>query len=83
MPLRLRKLRDGQGWLRRLQFAVMPWTVGFPANDVVRTLAYRPGFFGSPFSALLQSVLRGRSPWTVAERELFASFVSSQNQCVF
>lgn len=83
MALRLQKLRDGQSWLRKIQFAVMPWTVGFPPNDVVRALAYRPEFYGRPFSSLLQSVLRGRSPWTVAERELFASFVSSQNQCVF
>lgn len=83
MALRLQKLRDGQSWLRKLQFAIMPFTVGFPPNDVVRALAYRPGFFGRPFSALLQSVLRGLSPWTVAERELFASFVSSRNHCVF
>jgi len=28
-------------------------------------------------------VMRGPSEWSVAERELFAAFVSSLNQCVF
>ena len=44
--------------------------------DVVRTLNYRSGFFGGPFSAVLQSVMRGQSAWTVGERELFAAYTS-------
>jgi len=28
-------------------------------------------------------VMRGPSPWSVGERELFAAFVSRLNQCVF
>lgn len=51
--------------------------------DVVRTLAYRPKVFGRPFSEALQDVMRGPSGWTVGERELFAAFVSSLNQCPF
>jgi hypothetical protein len=53
------------------------------APGVVRTLRYRKSFFGSPFSELTQQVMRGPSPWTVGERELFAAFVSRLNQCVF
>ena len=51
--------------------------------DVVRTMSYRPELFGRPFSAALQRVMRGPSDWSVGERELFAAFVSRQNQCVF
>ena len=51
--------------------------------DVLKTIFYRPEFFGAHFSALTQSVLRGPSEWTVGERELFASFTSHRNQCVF
>jgi hypothetical protein len=51
--------------------------------DVVRTLRYRSELFGGPFSAALQRVMRGTSDWSVGERELFAAFVSAQNQCPF
>jgi hypothetical protein len=51
--------------------------------DVVRTMRYRSELFGRPFSAALQQVMRGPSDWSPGERELFAAFVSSQNQCVF
>jgi len=51
--------------------------------DVVRTMRYRSELFGRPFSALLQNVMRGPSEWSPGERELFAAFVSAQNQCPF
>ena len=51
--------------------------------DVVRTMRYRSDMFGQPFSAALQRVMRGPSDWSVGERELFAAFVSAQNQCPF
>ncbi len=51
--------------------------------DVVRTMRYRSELFGQPFSAALQRIMRGPSDWPVGERELFAAFVSAQNQCVF
>ena len=53
------------------------------APDVVRTLLYRPELFGHPFSLLVEGVLRGPSGWSVGERELFAAFVSRQNQCPY
>jgi hypothetical protein len=83
MPMRLAKLRSGHGWLRKLQFKLMSRAVGFPPSDVIRTLTYRPKFFGDAFSSIVQSVLRGPSFWTVAERELFAGYVSARNQCMF
>ena len=51
--------------------------------DVVKTVYYRPEFFGAPYTKLLQEVMRGPSDWTVGERELFAAFTSQLNQCVF
>jgi hypothetical protein len=52
-------------------------------SDISIALRYRPELFGSPFSELLQQVMKGPSEWTEAERELFAAFVSAQNQCPF
>jgi hypothetical protein len=51
--------------------------------DVLKTILYRPELFGRPFSAACQQVLRGPSEWSAGERELFAAFVSAQNQCPF
>ena len=38
---------------------------------------------GQPLSALAQALLRGPSSLTPAEREVIATYVSSQNACVF
>jgi len=51
--------------------------------DVLRTLHYRPEIFGRPFSKVLDTAMRGPSDWSPAERELFAAYVSSLNQCPF
>jgi uncharacterized peroxidase-related enzyme len=51
--------------------------------DIVKTVMYRPAFFGKPYSSLVDVVMRGPSSWTIAERELFAAFVSSKNECQF
>ena len=51
--------------------------------DIVKTLYYRPELFGRPFSDALDLAMRGESDWTPSERELFAAYVSSLNQCPF
>jgi hypothetical protein len=50
---------------------------------VLKTINYRPELFGLPYSAALDAAMRGPSDWSPAERELFAGFVSSLNQCPF
>ena len=56
---------------------------GTDAPDVLKTLHYRPALFGRPFSEALDLAMRGSSDWSIGERELFAGFVSSLNQCPF
>ena len=51
--------------------------------DVLKTLHYRPDLFGRLFSEALDLAMRGPSDWSIGERELFAAFVSSINQCPF
>jgi len=57
--------------------------LGREPSGVLRTLHYRPEIFGRPFSDALDQAMRGPSDWTAGERELFAAFVSSLNQCPF
>ncbi|HEY3567079.1 MAG TPA: hypothetical protein VGP73_04025 [Thermoanaerobaculia bacterium] len=80
--MRLERVRKGEG-IKRLLLPVMSWKVGARVPDIVRTLLYRPKFFGGAYNAWIQAVMRGPSKWTVWERELFASFTSRCNSCVF
>jgi hypothetical protein len=80
--MRLKRVHQGHDFPDKLMLGVMRVMAGH-APGVVRTLRYRKEFFGRPFSELTQRVMRGPSPWSVGERELFAAFVSRLNQCVF
>jgi hypothetical protein len=81
--MRLPLVRRGHRLWHRALFRLAPILSGGPIPDVVRTLLYRAEFWGRPQSLLLHRVMRGPSPWTAGERELFAAFCSRQFQCVF
>ena len=51
--------------------------------DVVKTHLYRPNVFGRWASPAFQDVMRGPSPWSPGERELFAAYTSRLLQCPF
>ena len=78
-----RGLGSGHGLKHKMIMGVIRVMSGHPAPDILRTLFYRPEFFGDPFSKLLQSVMRGPGEWTVGEREVFAAYASKLNRCVF
>jgi hypothetical protein len=81
--VRLARVEKGDALRSRLLFGLIRLVSGFRAPDVLRTLRYRQPFFGGPHGAHTQAVMRGPSAWSVGERELFAAFVSSLNQCRF
>lgn len=81
--MRLSIVENGHSFGRKLMFAAYRVLVGMRAPDVVRTLVYRPAFFGDPHNTWTNAVMRGPSKWSVGERELFAAFTSELNQCVF
>jgi AhpD family alkylhydroperoxidase len=66
---------DVAALVRRMARAEVP--------EVIKMAAYRHRYFGTPFHVLVQDLMRGPSSWTVGERELFAAFTSSRNQCQF
>lgn len=81
--MRLDAVERGHRLLQKLQLGMIRLLSGRRAQDIVRTLRYRPAFFGAPFSAWTQAAMRGPSPWSVGERELFAAFTSRLNRCRF
>ena len=81
--MRLSVLDGGHTLATRALFAVIRLVAGYRVPDVVKTLRYRPEFFGGPMSALFQEVMRGPSQWSVGDRELMAAFVSRTNACEF
>lgn len=81
--MRLSIVERGSGLSAKFFFALVRVVSGFRAPDVVRTLRYRPASFGRPHSTHTQAVMRGRSEWSIGERELFAAFVSRLNRCHF
>jgi hypothetical protein len=81
--MRLAAVRRGNRWPNRLLLRLVERAAKADLPDVVRTMSYRSGFFGGPFGTLVQSVMRGPSPWTVGERELIAAYTSHLNQCPY
>lgn len=80
--MRLDRIRKGQGVLRFV-FPVLGLKMGARVPDVVRTVMYRPEVFGQAYNEWIEEILRGPSPWSVSDRELFAAFTSRCNECVF
>ena len=81
--MRLRVVERGHRLPEKLKLAVIRVVTGRRVVDIVRTLLYRPEFFGRPMSEWTQAVMRGPSEWRVGERELFAAFTSRLNKCRF
>jgi uncharacterized peroxidase-related enzyme len=80
--MRLATMNAGYGLTDRVRLATLQRFGGPAIADAARTFLYRADW-GRPFLALAHSLLRGSSGWTIAERELFATLVSSWNRCSY
>ena len=81
--MRLDVLNHGHKFRIKALFTMIRVVSGHRAPDVIRTLMYRPEFFGQPVGAVFQEAMRGPSAWSIGERELMAGFVSKTNECEF
>ena len=81
--MRLDVLDHGHPITTKALFAFIHLMSRHRAPDVVKTLKYRPEFFGARMSALFQEVMRGPSAWSVGDRELMAAYISKINACEF
>ena len=81
--MRLDVLDRGHALGTKALFVLIRLLSGHRAPDVVKTLKYRPDFFGARMSELFQEVMRGPSEWPIGDRELMAAYVSRTNACEF
>jgi hypothetical protein len=81
--MRLKGVENGDSLPSRLKLGIMRLMMGARVPDVIRTILYRPNFFGQHFTALTQTVMRESRYWSAGECELFAAFVSRKNRCLF
>jgi hypothetical protein len=81
--VRLSILERGQGRAGRFFLSLLRRVIRHEPPDILKIHVYRPRFFGEPFGAICQAVMRGPSDWSVGQRELFAAFTSKLNQCPF
>ncbi len=81
--MRLDVLDTGHPVVTKVLFVLIHVMSRHRAPDVVKTLRYRPDFFGGAMSNLFQHVMRGPSEWSIADRELMAAYVSKTNACEF
>lgn len=81
--MRVPAIEKGRGVGNKVLYAIIGAVSGHRAPDVVRTLRFEPQLFGTPMNVVFQTVMRGPSEWSVGERELFAAWVSKNNECEF
>ena len=81
--MRLDVLDRGHTFRTKALFAMIRTVSRHPVPDVVKTLKYRPEFWGNAMSEVFQAVMRGPSAWSIGDRELMAAYVSKTNECEF
>jgi uncharacterized peroxidase-related enzyme len=81
--MRLTILNHGYRRSTKVLFAVIRLFSGHPVPDAAKVVFYRPDFYGDPAKAFTHEAMRGPSPWSVADRELMAAYVSKVNRTAF
>jgi uncharacterized peroxidase-related enzyme len=81
--MRLQILDRGHSLGTKALFAIIRAFSRQPVPDPAKLIMYRPDFFGAPMKRVTHEAMRGPSPWSVADRELMAAFVSKMNNCEY
>lgn len=76
-------LDHGYGIGPKLLFRLIRVVSGHPAPDAAKITFYRSDFYGTHMKKLTHEAMRGRSEWSVGERELMAAYVSKLNDSPF
>jgi uncharacterized peroxidase-related enzyme len=79
--MRLAILDTGHGFRTKVLFAFIRAVSRLPVPDAVKLNRYRPDFYGTLMGMLTHEAMRGRSAWSVGDRELMGASVSKINEC--
>lgn len=72
-------LEHGYGVGRKLLFKLIRLMSGHPVPDAAKITFYRPDFYGTHAKRFTHEAMRGRSVWSVGDRELMAAYLSKVN----
>ena len=83
IKMRVPEVEKGDGFLNRLSIRFISLVSGMRLPDAARIVMYHRKFYGDPMSAWTHAAMRGKSGWTVGERELMAAMTAKWNACPF
>ena len=75
-------LYSKSSFLQRIQMNIIKLAIGSIPGPVLVS-SYKRDFFGKYYVQCLDEAMRNTTCWTKGEAELFAAFVSKQNDCTF
>ncbi len=81
--MRISEVERGDGFLNRLLIRFISVVSGMRLPDAARIVMYHKSFYGNPMSAWTHAAMRGKSGWTIGERELMAAMTAKWNECPF
>ncbi len=81
--MRLEILNHGYSRGTKVLFAVIQLFSRHPVPDAAKLVFYRPDFYGARAKEFTHEAMRGRSDWSVGDRELMAAYVSKVNESAF
>jgi uncharacterized peroxidase-related enzyme len=76
-------LDHGYGVGPKLLFGLIRLMSGHPVPDAAKITFYRADFYGTHSKKFTHEAMRGRSTWSVGDRELMAAYVSKVNDSPF
>ena len=81
--MRIPGVERGDGFFNRILIRFISKVSGMRLPDAARIVMYHKNFYGAPMTAWTHAAMRGKSGWTVGERELMAALTAKWNACPF
>ncbi len=81
--MRVLEVERGDGFFNRILIRFISMVSGMRLPDAARIEMYHKKFYGDPMGVWTHAAMRGKSGWTVGERELMAAMTAKWNACPF